>query len=493
MRLLHTRTFEFGEFFDSEIPEYVILSHRWCAGEVSYKDMRKGSRGPEQGMKKIKGFCVMAASCGYNWAWIDTCCIDKRSSAELSEAINSMYNWYERSVICYVYLHDVEVSSVERSNRDSPHVRERIQQKLVGSSWFTRGWTLQELLAPSEVIFFDKNWWKIDTRHQLADIISGVTKIDWPYLFAKSIQPISRASVAEKLSWAAHRVTSRAEDMAYCLLGLFDVNMPLLYGEGATKSFRRLQIEIMRQTSDESLFAWRSEQSASGLLASSLSSFANSGDIYVSQNSSSQNPQRPFSMSNAGLEFLVPNRLPKVGRVPLFLNCTGKDPNYYRRTVCIQLRVIGGMAFRTRCGTLKATRDPTLFDQPPVNLLEDELNSCHKIHIRDPTDFEIEFDRVLQDLEDGTTSLLQLFIDHDIEDFVDYKCMNPGPSWITAASNGRLVSPEHASQREVDRTYEFAKEIAGKNIRFREAAAREVAIGVLASSIPSHKALTDAR
>lgn len=200
MRLLHTTTLKFEEYFDSEIPEYVILSHRWGAGEVSYKDIRKGENLPEPGMTKIKGCCRMAASVGRRWAWIDTCCIDKRSSAELSEAINSMYSWYERSVVCYVFLHDVEISNEERSKKDPPYAQKEVQKKVLGASWFTRGWTLQELLAPSEVIFFDKNWRILGTRHQLADVIAPVTKIHWGYLWAKSVKPISQASVAEKMS-----------------------------------------------------------------------------------------------------------------------------------------------------------------------------------------------------------------------------------------------------------------------------------------------------
>lgn len=273
--------------------------------------------------------------------------------------------------------------------------------------------------------------------------------------------------------------------MAYSLLGFFNVNMPLLYGEGAVKSFQRLQIEIMRRSSDESLFAWTSKQSASGLLASSPSYFANSGDIYISHDLISPNPLRPFSMTNIGLEFAIPNRLPKCGRVPLFLNCTNASATSYRKVVCLQLRVVGNTIFRTRCETFEAAKDPTAFDQRPVNLLEDKLDICHKVHIKDPTEFEIEFDRVLQNIEDGSTSLLQLFIEHDINDFVDYRCMNPGPSWITVASNGRLVAPEYASQREVDRTYEFAKEIAAKNIRLREAETRESAIRELEKGGPS--------
>ena len=160
MRLLHTTELRFEEFYDDQIPRYAILSHRWGPDEVSYQDFLAGRKMDGAGYKKILQACQIAAAGGYQvrsdprllstpsvWIWIDTCCIDKASSAELSEAINSMYHWYGKSQVCYVLLHDVTVSD-EWLKTKSEFVR---------SEWFDRGWTLQELLAPWRVVFLDKN------------------------------------------------------------------------------------------------------------------------------------------------------------------------------------------------------------------------------------------------------------------------------------------------------------------------------------------------
>jgi hypothetical protein len=171
--------------------------------------------------------------------WIDTCCIDKTSSAELSEAINSMYRWYQKSQVCYAYLVDVPDATTDHSRPES-----LFQQ----SKWFTRGWTLQELLAPTFVEFYDQNWIEIGTKSSMRALVQKITNIS-------TLVDIDKACVAEKLSWASTRVTTRIEDLAYCLMGLFDINMPLLYGEGHN-AFLRLQLEIWNRTNDESIFAW---------------------------------------------------------------------------------------------------------------------------------------------------------------------------------------------------------------------------------------------
>ncbi|KAL8946879.1 MAG: hypothetical protein Q9222_006778 [Ikaeria aurantiellina] len=287
MRLLNTSSLEFEEFFDSDIPPYAIPSHRWGRKEVTYKEMRKRTAKPGLGQKKIEMFCRMVASLHYlEWAWVDTCCIDKRSSAELSEAINSMYKWYRRSVVRYVYLSDVELSPGALGTCDSSEGSPQlisypdIKQQFHHSRWFTRGWTLQELLAPEKVLFFDSSWTRIGDRQDLALEISSVTKIHKQYLVCdEQCEPISKASAARKMSYASRRSTSREEDMVYCLLGLFDVNMPLLYGEGAVESFRRLQVEILQKFNDESLFAWTAVLPASGMLAVHPNYFVGSGNI----------------------------------------------------------------------------------------------------------------------------------------------------------------------------------------------------------------------
>jgi len=200
----------------------------------------------------------------------DTCCINKSSSAELSEAINSMFAWYRRAKVCYAYLSDIEA-----------------REDLGKSQWFKRGWTLQELLAPVHVVFYGGAAWTfLGTKASLKEEIWTATGIPVHFLHEEHEEDgrrdIQTASIAERMFWASSRETTRREDLAYCLLGMFDVNMPLIYGEG-DKAFIRLQEEIMRESTDQSLFAWRrhgaKESMRHGLLAASPADFASSSEI----------------------------------------------------------------------------------------------------------------------------------------------------------------------------------------------------------------------
>lgn len=290
MRLLHTESLLFEEFYDTQVPKYAILSHRWGDNEVTLQDFRKGRRQDTQGYAKIKHFCILASNRGFEWVWIDTCCIDKKSSAELSEAINSMYRWYRGAAECYAYLSDVEWK---------PEDVEASKNSFKQSLWFTRGWTLQELLAPSGVIFLDRNWVYFGTKESLSKEISAATGIKHEHL-----SEWHGVCIATKMSWVSKRVTSRLEDLAYCMLGLFDVNMSLLYGEG-NKAFIRLQLEIIRKSDDESIFAWiTSSQTMHGMLAPGPSCFAQSGDIMIHPNLAKK--RFPYVMTNQGLEFQAP-------------------------------------------------------------------------------------------------------------------------------------------------------------------------------------------
>ncbi|KAK3905761.1 heterokaryon incompatibility protein-domain-containing protein [Staphylotrichum tortipilum] len=247
MKLLNVHTRETKEFWsDADAEPYAILSHTWDEGEVSFEDLTclsKAALKAKRGYSKIDKCCLQAEADGYHWVWIDTCCIDKRSSAELSEAINSMFRYYERAAVCYAYFADVRI-----------HAPVDEIQQLRGARWFTRGWTLQELLAPREMVLFAHDWTRMGTRCEYQDTLSRITRIETAYLCGTV--PLSEASISKRMSWAAQRTTSRLEDTAYCLLGIFDVNMPLLYGEGK-KAFRRLQEEIMKANpSDHTLMAW---------------------------------------------------------------------------------------------------------------------------------------------------------------------------------------------------------------------------------------------
>ena len=244
MRLIHGKTLRLVEFTDNHIPPYAILSHTWGAEEITFQEMSKDfpeeTRPPlpfpdkGQSFRKIEYCCSQASRDGFEYSWVDTCCIDKSSSSELSEAINSMFRWYSNAAICYAYLSDVHVAS----------------DQMFLSRWFTRGWTLQELLAPKSVQFFSSTWEFIGSKQSLSQKIANTTGIDEATLLNPTA--LSSASVARRMAWAAKRQTSRTEDVAYCLMGLFDVNMPLLYGEGE-KAFIRLQEEIIKENDDHSL------------------------------------------------------------------------------------------------------------------------------------------------------------------------------------------------------------------------------------------------
>ncbi|KAF4953561.1 hypothetical protein FGADI_5897 [Fusarium gaditjirri] len=312
MRLINVETLELESFtgeHGGSIPTYAILSHVWTSEEVSLQQMSGLSPLPEEskGYQKIIDFCAKVKAEGFEYGWVDTCCIDKTSSAELSEAINSMFQWYRRSAACYVYLNDV--SSVENPRLSDSKFRK--------SRWFTRGWTLQELLAPHEVIFLADDWREIGTKASLSAAISEVTKIDIATLVNHAW---SHVSVAGIMSWASMRQTTRLEDQAYSLMGLFDVNMPLIYGEGP-KAFYRLQVEIMKTTNDDSIFAWSTEplqdrgyspsEGAStrgfrflGLLAPSPACFRDSHDIKAPRDlSKSYAP--PYDMTKQDVSLTV--------------------------------------------------------------------------------------------------------------------------------------------------------------------------------------------
>lgn len=241
MRLLNTQTFRLEEFIGQRKPPYAILSHTWGEDEVLFEDVQESSvqrwKTRPAGVKIVTA-ARLALFQGYTYIWIDTCCIDKRSSSELSEAINSMYRWYEESALCFAYLSDISGGSPD---------------DLAKSRWFTRGWTLQELIAPKTVFFYDSDWLELGSRQDLLGAISAITGISSAILKRGSESYPARLgdfSISEKMLWAAGRETKKEEDMAYCLMGLFGVNMPLLYGEGK-KAFRRLQQEILRQSSGD--------------------------------------------------------------------------------------------------------------------------------------------------------------------------------------------------------------------------------------------------
>ena len=298
MRLINTATLKLEEFPNHKAVPFAILSHVWGPEEVTFHDFQKPHAHRMAGYEKITGCCAQALSDGFDYVWIDTCCIDKSSSAELSEAINSMYLWYSDAALCYAYLVDVSTNGTQS----------QLKESFAESKWFTRGWTLQELLAPYAVTFFSQQWVELGTRNSMSDLISSITRIPADILSGTGSEDIS---IAMKMSWAADRTTSRVEDGAYCLLGIFGVHMPTLYGEGEA-AFMRLQQEIIRVSSDHSIFAWqRRGLLTSGILAPSAGAFRQSGDI---ESYPYTDISAPHGMTNLGLQISLPIREEKIRR-----------------------------------------------------------------------------------------------------------------------------------------------------------------------------------
>ena len=255
MWLLSTHRAELQWFTDAAaVPGgYAILSHTWGVHEQTLQEVntigercKVSCKNPRDFVSpKIRNCCLLAEKYGYGWVWIDSCCIDKTSSTELSEAINSMFKWYWQAEVCFAFLADVPIGSVGDLKAAGSAFRK--------SRWHLRGWTLQELIAPAVVIFVSDTWDRLGTKAELAELLEEVTRIPKRILTRKEYY--CNASVANRMLWASKRRTTRVEDQAYCLRGPFDVTMPIIYGEGA-RAFQQLQQEIMKHGFDMSLFAW---------------------------------------------------------------------------------------------------------------------------------------------------------------------------------------------------------------------------------------------
>ncbi|KAK4448950.1 heterokaryon incompatibility protein-domain-containing protein [Podospora aff. communis PSN243] len=394
MRLINTKTLQLKEFWGNDIPRYAILSHTWEEEEVTFQQLTQLSReevAKFKGFKKIERTCQLADRSGIKWAWVDTCCIDKSSSAELTEAINSMFRWYQESAVCFAYLSDLKNnrrkekewkvkdreqgapkggqweekgasekswegegkkweanqesedwakeskeqnkekdaesraggSDASSSTSDGLTWRQRVD-KFASCRWFTRGWTLQELIAPRRLGFYNQDWVFEGEKDKLSSELAEITRISKRVLTNAAL--LSTIPVAQRMSWAANRQTTRAEDMAYCLLGLFGVQIPMLYGEG-TKAFIRLQEEIIKESNDLSLFAWQAKvtsQKHLGILALSPKDFAECAKIELWDDAMYNDE---VAVTSKGL------RITPVSRGVLRL---GKDETYILSLQCYQ-------------------------------------------------------------------------------------------------------------------------------------------------------------
>ena len=355
MWLINCRTLSLEEFTNHREVRYAILSHTWEKGEeVQFSEFRNREATGKSGWRKIEKTCQLALNDGCEFAWVDTCCIDKTSSADLAEAINSMFPWYAGSEICYTYLADYDASDTNA--------------RLSGSRWFTRGWALQELIAPGNVHFYDQSWGLIGTKDVLGQQISLITGIEHEVLLASKDRRLEdvldQLPVARKMSWAAKRETTRIEDTAYCLLGIFGVNLPLLYGEG-DRAFIRLQEEVLKTKNDLSLLAWKSLEDRispdsyryCGVLAPHPRNFQASGDISLIDDIKFT---ADFTMTNKGLK--IHTRLhynSRDGLQHLDLNCCHSAQP--QRRLSIYLKHQGASVYARAIPHLFASLD----DRPP--------------------------------------------------------------------------------------------------------------------------------
>lgn len=382
MWLINARSMALEEVVSPEEHRYAILSHRWLRDpkdEVTFRDLadlRKARRKP--GFAKIHMTCRKALEKGVDYAWVDTCCVDRESSAALSEAINSMFRWYKLSSFCFVHLHDLErEASSPRSKKagDSDPV-----QEITESLWFTRGWTLQELIAPEVVEFYDRGWCFRGDKSLLRQKIAARTGIDIAVL--EDSEALSTVPVGRRMSWASERETTRVEDLAYCLLGIFGVNMPVIYGEGAS-AFVRLQEEIVKTSNDLSLFAWTAQigskddhralvswkQEFRGLFARSPAEFRSCRTIKTAEDQIA--PMREFVIANNGcVRFEARLAWAHSDDGVFALDCsdgsTSKD-HRERRLGIYLMRTKQGFV-RSQASKTFSTYDKTIWAGPPQTL-----------------------------------------------------------------------------------------------------------------------------
>ncbi|KAI1121429.1 heterokaryon incompatibility protein-domain-containing protein [Nemania abortiva] len=410
MRLLKTGQYKLIEANDipDPFPQYAILSHTWISpkDEITYQDFkqRKGDIEndifKQKGWAKLQRYCDRAAKDGWDWAWMDTCCIDKTNPADTQEAINAMFRWYQNAGVCYAYLEDVDASPsithgsfpmdldlddiAGKDNVANPTSFHHMALKafLVKAKWFTRGWTLQELLAPPYLVFVDRAWRRIGTRESWADEIKTASRIEARHLTSFNPMDFESCSIAMRLSWASRRETTVEEDETYSLLGLFGISLPLIYGEGRLRAFYRLQRELITVYNDPSIFAWKAPQQnkrfvgthwkghnpEGGILAPSIREFWDASSIgFFGLYGDS------FSMTNRGLQVNAKRWRRKDDPAKYFvrLNC-GVESS---RHIGIPLSRVDGSYERTQVGEL--------YDMMKINLDEwKEEDGSQSIFIR---------------------------------------------------------------------------------------------------------------
>jgi Heterokaryon incompatibility protein (HET) len=385
MRLLNTSTYSLHDSEDEVVmanPDYAVVSHRWEPGnnEITFQrfnptDLRS-SNSLTPSLAKIKNACAKAREQSLYWLWIDTCCIDKTNSKELGNSLNSMFKWYQEATVCYAYLKDV-VKATSGPQMFKSFDSDWPDQK---SEWFKRGWTLQELLAPQYMEFYDHKWNFMGTRKKLAGDLQLVTDIDKIYL--NGDRHFKKACVATRMSWMAGRTTQETEDIAYSMLGIFNVNMSPQYGEG-DKAFIRLQRALIEAQIDESIFAWTIPPKGLLCYLNRLDQYrewapdnwgllAPSPDCFTKEESSKlvilsdRVVLRAYGWSQQAVQLQMPQKsgteatnffgLPRK-KITLSLNCWRCDTDETPFIIQIELLKVGGVYTRVQCDRLGKKRN----------------------------------------------------------------------------------------------------------------------------------------
>ncbi|KKP05803.1 hypothetical protein THAR02_02087 [Trichoderma harzianum] len=417
MRLINVETLKLEEFLDYRAPPYAILSHTWGDDyeEPSFRDVEDGNiNKPGIGSAKFRGCCRQAAEDGLVYAWIDTCCIDKTNLVELSEAINSMFRWYQRASICYAFLSDVPSGDNFRQKGS----------KFQSSRWFQRGWTLQELLAPKTMRFYgavspsdahnrqaaiDTNlvqgWRLLGNKGSMSTTIASITGIPRHYLLG--IAALHTASIAQRMSWAAHRDTKRKEDLAYCLLGIFNITMPMIYGEGGEQAFFRLQEQIMKVTRDDSILAWglgtndssanniTGDATAGRVVAKAPADFANSRHII--HRDQTLKYMNSVDISGGSIRAYLPLHTTHTGQIVGLLSC-GPEKN--------SQQVVGIPLIKLSMGSFDEYARPRGYDSSLYPTM---------VATTEPKPIRIKHDSQ----ENGPMDLGGLFFHYEDDDFTD--------------------------------------------------------------------------
>ncbi|KAK5729161.1 hypothetical protein LTR15_002303 [Elasticomyces elasticus] len=288
MRLLNTTTFKLEYYEDDNlVPEYAIFSHKWYPSgeELIILDFQTAENAPhKKGFAKLQALCTIAAAKGHRFV--------------------CMFRWYQNAVECIAFLGDV-------GGHDGRSLEHSIW------IWFKRGWTLQELIAPQNITFYDYRWNCLGTKKDLLKPLSKITRI--PRDVLSHDRHFSGCSIAQRMSWASDRETREVEDEAYSLMGLSDISLKLIYGEGE-KAFIKLQREIIASSADQSIFSWkldsRKHRAGSSLLAPSPHAFAECGNIVPTS------VQKPYSLTNIGLSIQWNTWPHSMETYLAFLDCT---------------------------------------------------------------------------------------------------------------------------------------------------------------------------